>query len=80
MAARQRFDFAEEGAPRSLRVNVTHWAFNKTATRTTESWWMRFQPRENIFNNLWNTNGTQWYPYVAHDRDWLFRFHLAVTL
>ena len=41
----QRFDFAvsEQGAPRSLRVNVTHWAFNKTATRTTESWWMRFQ-------------------------------------
>ena len=35
------------GTTSVLRVNITLWAFNKTATRTTESWWLRFQPAEN---------------------------------
>ena len=31
----------------------------------------------NIYNNLWATNGIQWYPYVARDKDWTFRFSMV---
>ena len=30
-----------------MRTQVTVMAFDKTATRITESWWLRFHPREN---------------------------------
>jgi hypothetical protein len=30
-----------------VTVNITVWAFNKTRTRITESWWLRFHPIEN---------------------------------
>ena len=31
----------------------------------------------NIYNNLWNTNAIQWYPFVPADGDWVFRFHMV---
>lgn len=173
----QRYDFAQPaGAKTPVMVNITTLAFNKTATRTTESWWLRFHPSENaalkhssmrldklgalidpldvvfngsktlhgvqsgviygnsltagdafrvgsldvpivkvgagnaslepgappleslnpapvpndrnpnladgfgfnVYNNLWATNGIEWYPYVSRDRDWLFRFSMVV--
>eukprot|EP01044_Picomonas_judraskeda_P000772 COSAG03_NODE_37_length_17551_cov_15.651444_16_plen_924_part_00 len=185
----QRYDFAEhlQGRHHHLRIAITVWAFNKTATRTTESWWLRFQPVENailqhrdmrlsklgtlidpldvvlngsrslhgvdergvvyinqreqqhqhdrgdtvslrvssldvpvvkigagnaslqpdspplealnpsplpiaslprlssgfawnIYNNLWGTNAIQWYPFVARDKHWKFRFAMEVPL
>jgi hypothetical protein len=32
----------------------------------------------NIYNNLWGTNGIEWYPYVERDRHWKFRFSMTV--
>jgi hypothetical protein len=32
----------------------------------------------NIYNNLWNTNAIQWYPFVPEDKDWVFRFNMVV--
>ena len=29
-------------------------------------------------NNLWETNAIQWYPFLQEDRDWTFRFGMAV--
>jgi len=165
----------QSSAPRPLVVNITTWAFAKTRTRITESWWLRFHPaletaeaqsmrlhtlgslinprnvvlngsktlhaldrgivygndiRDptslrigspdvptikvgagnasldanappleglnpapvpkdvdprlengvgfNIYNSLWETNAIQWYPFLQEDRDWTFRFGMAV--
>eukprot|EP01050_Picozoa_sp_SAG11_P042405 SAG11_NODE_19513_length_465_cov_0.838798_1_plen_87_part_10 len=44
----QRYDFAQpSGRTAPVRVNVTTMAFDKSATRITESWWLRFHPKEN---------------------------------
>eukprot|EP01043_Picozoa_sp_COSAG02_P032701 COSAG02_NODE_2196_length_9548_cov_2.748227_7_plen_276_part_00 len=44
----QRYDFKQPGGKSSvIHVNITTMAFNKTATRITESWWLRFHPMEN---------------------------------
>ena len=52
----QEFRFANEGGKGdaggdsgSCSIAVTLLAFNKTATRITESWWMRFNPKPNRF-------------------------------
>jgi hypothetical protein len=48
----QRYTFRPDAAlVGGLRVSITASAFNKTATRITESWWMRFQPRESTALN-----------------------------
>ena len=162
-------------APRPLVVNITTWAFAKTRTRITESWWLRFHPALetaeaqrmrlhtlgslidprnvvlngsktlhaldrgivygddmedprslrigsldvptvklgagnasldadappleglnpapvpndvdprlengvafNVYNNLWETNAIQWYPFLQEDKDWTFRFSMVV--
>jgi hypothetical protein len=45
----QRYDFAQASANTNapVHINITLLAFNKTATRITESWWLRFHPAEN---------------------------------
>ena len=32
----------------------------------------------NAYNNLWETNAIQWYPFLQEDKDWTFRFGMAV--
>jgi hypothetical protein len=52
----QRYDFTQHndrptanrtagGVALPVHINVTLWAVNKTRTRITESWWLRFNPR-----------------------------------
>ena len=173
----QKYTFARSRDGSTLHINITLWAFNKTRTRITESWWLRFhpflssdvtnsmrldklgslidprqvlrngsktlhglwrgivyginisdtdnlrisspdvpvvkigagnaslesnaspmdglnpapvpntvQPRLdqgiafNIYNNVWATNAIQWYPFHTDDKDWTFRFSMAVPL
>ena len=32
----------------------------------------------NVYNNLWETNAIQWYPFLQEDKDWTFRFSMVV--
>jgi hypothetical protein len=44
----QRYDFAQPaGKMSAVHINITTLAFDKTPTRITESWWLRFHPKEN---------------------------------
>ena len=40
----QRYDFIKS-ASSGVNVSITLFAVNKTATRITESWWLRFNPK-----------------------------------
>ena len=43
----QRYEFAQDSVTAPVHVNITTMAFEKTPTRITESWWLRFHPKEN---------------------------------